>query len=50
MFMALNLKDTFQSEYKINEIVDVLKNIEFHKKRAESKSLKKIEINTTKNN
>ena len=48
--MALNLKDTFHSEYTINELVDALKNIEFHKKRAESKSLKKIEFNTTKTN
>lgn len=48
--MALNLKDTFQSEYTINELVDALKNIEFHKKRAESKSLKKIEFKTSETN
>jgi hypothetical protein len=48
--MALNLKDKFHSEYTINVLVDALKNIEFHKKRAESKSLKKIEFNTTKTN
>ena len=38
--MALNLKDTFNSEYTINELIDSLKDIEFHKKRAESKSLR----------
>jgi len=48
--MALNLKDTFNSEYTINELIDALKDIEFHKKRAESKSLRKIEFNTTKTN
>lgn len=44
--MALNLKDTFQSEFTIIELVNALKDIEFHKKRAESKSLKKIEFKT----
>jgi len=48
--MALNLEDTFNSEYTINELIDALKDIEFHKKRAESKSLRKIEFNTTKTN
>ena len=46
--MALNLKDTFHSEFTILELVKALKNIEFHKKRSESKSLKKIELNDTK--
>ena len=45
--MALNLKDTFYSEFTIIELVNVLKDIEFHKRRAESKSLKKIEFNTS---
>ena len=45
--MALNLKDTFQSEFTIIELVTALKDIEFHKKRAKSKSLKKIEFKTS---
>ena len=48
--MALNLKDTFHSEYKIIELVSALKDIDFHSKRAESKSLKKIEFNTSQSN
>ena len=48
--MALNLKDTFQSEFAIIELINALKDIDFHKKRAESKSLKKIEFNTSKTN
>jgi hypothetical protein len=48
--MALNLKDTFQSEFTIIELVTALKDIEFHKKRAESKSLKKIEFKTSEIN
>lgn len=48
--MALNLKDTFESEFTINELVGALKNVDFHKKRAESKSLKKIEFDTSKTN
>jgi len=31
--MALNLKDTFQSEFTIIELINALKDIEFHKKR-----------------
>jgi hypothetical protein len=46
--MALNLKDTFHSEYKIIELVKALKDKEFHKKRSESKGLKKIDFNDTK--
>jgi hypothetical protein len=49
-YMALNLKDTFHSEFTIIELVSALKDIEFHKKRAESKSLKKIEFNTSQSN
>ena len=48
--MALNLKDTFHSEYKIIELVSALQDIDFHSKRAESKSLKKIEFNTSQSN
>ncbi len=48
--MALNLKDTFQSEFTIIELINALKDIEFHKKRAESKSLKKIEFKTSEIN
>lgn len=48
--MALNLKDTFQSEFTIIELVNALKNIDFHKKRAESKSLKKIEFKSSEIN
>jgi hypothetical protein len=49
-YMALNLKDAFHSEFTIIELVSALKDIEFHKKRAESKSLKKIEFNTSQSN
>ena len=49
-YMALNLKNTFHSEFTIIELVSALKDIEFHKKRAESKSLKKIEFNTSQSN
>jgi hypothetical protein len=48
--MALNLKDTFHSEFTIIELVEALKNVEFHKKRAESKSLKKIEFKSSASN
>jgi hypothetical protein len=48
--MALNLKDAFHSEFTIIELVSALKDIEFHKRRAESKSLKKIEFNTSQSN
>jgi hypothetical protein len=48
--MTLNLKDTFHSEFTIIELVEALKNIEFHKKRAESKSLKKIEFKSSASN
>ncbi len=48
--MALNLKDTFHSEYSVIKLLAALKDIEFHKKRAESKSLKKMEFNDTKAN
>jgi hypothetical protein len=48
--MALNLKDAFHSEFTIIELVRALKDIEFHKRRAESKSLKKIEFNTSQSN
>jgi hypothetical protein len=48
--MALNLKDTFHSEYKIIELINALKDIDFHRKRAESKNLKKIEFNTSQTN
>lgn len=48
--MALNLKDTFHSEYSVIKLFAALKDIEFHKKRAESKSLKKIEFNLSEIN
>ncbi len=48
--MALELKDTFQSEFTIIELLNAIKNIDFHKKRAESKSLKKIEFKSSEIN
>ncbi|MEY2777944.1 MAG: hypothetical protein RL008_40 [Actinomycetota bacterium] len=42
--MALNLSDKFVSPSKINEIIDTLRNTDFHSERAKSKNLKKIDM------
>lgn len=43
--MALKLNDTFRTSHKTAELITALKNIDFHKERAKSKSLKNIQIN-----
>jgi len=42
--MALNLSDKFISPYKIDEIINTLRNTDFHSERAKSKNLKKIDF------
>lgn len=42
--MALNLSDKFISPYKIDEIINALRNTDFHLERAKSKNLKKIDF------
>jgi hypothetical protein len=46
--MALILTDTFNSDFKVNELITALKDVEFHRERAKSKSLKKLECDNTK--
>ena len=48
--MALNLSDKFISPYKIDEIIHVLRNSEFHLERAKSKNLKKIDFEKANQN
>ncbi len=42
--MPLTLIDRFNSPYKIEEIINSLRNTDFHLERAKSKNLKKIEF------
>jgi hypothetical protein len=46
--MALILTDTFNSDFKVNELITALKDVEFHRERAKSKSLKKLECDNSK--
>ena len=46
--MALILTDTFNSDFKVHEIITALKDVEFHRERAKSKSLKKLECDNSK--
>ena len=46
--MALILTDTFNSDFKVREIITALKDVEFHRERAKSKSLKKLECDNAK--
>ncbi len=46
--MALILTDTFNSDFKVHELITALKDVEFHRERAKSKSLKKLECDNSK--
>jgi hypothetical protein len=46
--MALILTDTFNSDFKVHELITALKDVEFHRERAKSKSLKKFECDNSK--
>jgi len=48
--MALILTDTFNSDFKVYELITALKDVEFHRERAKSKSLKKLEYDNSKHN
>jgi hypothetical protein len=48
--MALNLSDKFKSPYKIDEIINTLRNTDFHLERAKSKNLKKIDFEKANQN
>jgi hypothetical protein len=48
--MALILTDTFNSDFKVHELITALKDVEFHRERAKSKSLKKLECDNSKHN
>ena len=48
--MALNLSDNFISPYKIDEIINTLRNTDFHLERAKSKNLKKIDFEKANQN
>jgi hypothetical protein len=48
--MALNLSDKFISPYKIDEIINTLRNTDFHLERAKSKNLKKIDFEIANQN
>jgi len=48
--MALILTDTFDSDFKVYELITALKDVEFHRERAKSKSLKKLEYDNSKHN
>jgi len=48
--MALILTDTFNSDFKVHELITALKDVEFHRDRAKSKSLKKLECDNSKHN
>jgi hypothetical protein len=48
--MALNLSDKFISPYKIDEIINTLRNTDFHLERAKSKNLKKIDFEKANQN
>jgi len=48
--MALILTDTFNSDFKVHELITALKDVEFHRERAQSKSLKKLECDNSKHN
>lgn len=48
--MALILTDTFNSDFKVHELITALKDVEFHRERAKSKSLKKLECDSSKHN
>jgi len=46
--MALILTDTFNSDFKVHNLITALKDVEFHRERAKSKSLKKLECDNSK--
>jgi len=48
--MALNLSDKFISPYKIDEIINTLRNTDFHSERAKSKNLKRIDFEKVNQN
>jgi hypothetical protein len=48
--MALNLSDKFVSPYKIDDIVNSLRNTDFHLERAKSKNLKNIDFDIANQN
>jgi len=48
--MALILTDTFNSDFKVHELITALKDVEFHRERAKSKSLNKLECDNSKHN
>jgi hypothetical protein len=48
--MALNLSDKFISPYKIDEIINTLRNTDFHSERVKSKNLKRIDFEKVNQN
>ncbi|MBJ7393328.1 MAG: DUF2505 family protein [Candidatus Nanopelagicales bacterium] len=42
------MTDTFNSDFKVHELITALKDVEFHRERAKSKSLKKLECDNSK--
>jgi hypothetical protein len=48
--MALNLSDKFISPYKIDEIINTLRNTDFHSERVKSKNLKRIDFEKVNHN
>ncbi|MBJ7279596.1 MAG: DUF2505 family protein [Candidatus Nanopelagicales bacterium] len=44
------MTDTFNSDFKVHELITALKDVEFHRERAKSKSLKKLECDNSKHN
>lgn len=48
--MALNLSDNFISPHNIDELINTLRNTDFHSERVKSKNLKKLDFAQVKQN